>query len=92
VISVIILALAGLASIVAGWMVQAICSLKGDHEIKLGFLVFYMLGAALLVADGIFAGDVELPILNLLSLAGAGVVLVNVLPETRQNRPRKRGK
>jgi len=86
------LAMAGLAAIVAGWMVQVICALKGDREIKLGFLIFYMLGATLLVADGYLSAGLELPILNLLSLAGAGVVLVNMLPEKQHNKAKKRRK
>lgn len=70
----------GLIFIITGWFIQFAKMWKKKEKEKLsyGFLIVYIIGVALLVADGMLAGLFLLAWLNVASMAGAVLVMLKL--------------
>jgi len=72
-------ALAGLAVLTVGWLLQAIKIWSGHKDVNKWFVALYALGVLILVVDSIASGATSLALLNLASLAAALLVLLKLL-------------
>ena len=53
------MAIAGLALIVIGWIIQLVYAFKGKKEIQPRFIIAYAVGVLLLVVDGFICELIE---------------------------------
>jgi hypothetical protein len=65
---------AGLTLIIIGWGLQLSAVLQKNNKIQSSFIIFYSLGALLLVIDGFTNQLTSLALLNLLSFLVASAV------------------
>lgn len=70
----------GLVVIFLGWMYQLFC-LKRSKMLSPIFVVVYIIGVIMLIADGLRSGLIELAGLNTLTLAAALAVFLTITKE-----------
>ena len=68
----------GLGLIVVGWVIQLIEVCKKKKRLNRIFVIMYVIGVALLVADGFMNGLMTLAFLNLVCLVVVALVLVKI--------------
>lgn len=70
--------LAGVALIIAEWIVQLTHSWDGRNDIQAWFLLAYVFGAALLVVGGFQKEPTDLAVLDLVSLVAVGLPIIRL--------------
>jgi uncharacterized membrane protein YfcA len=70
----------GLILISIGWILQIVCSWNGKKELRKRTLIFYGLGVAILIINGIFIGGTidAIVVLNIVTLVLACILLIRI--------------
>lgn len=69
------MAVFGLTIIVLGWLIQLFSVMQKIKEIRVTFVLAYIVGVALLVIDGFQSGMTELAALNFITLIVSALVI-----------------
>ena len=72
------LSLLGLTLIAAGWFIQFRNVTPKRHEIVTALPLLNSIGVLLLIIDSIFGGQIDLAVFNVLTMAGALLVLLSM--------------
>jgi len=70
------LSLLGLALIACGWFLQFRRVTPKNHEMIIALPLLNAAGAILLVVDSLFGGQIDIAVFNVITLAGALLVLL----------------
>jgi len=68
----------GLVLIAIGWLLQLASSWSGKRELRKRFIIFYIIGVAVLIIDSFMKGDNISAFFNLVTLILAGIVLAKI--------------